>query len=149
MIQCIVLFQVLLVSSSGHPDRWVVPGGKMQPNEAAEYSAVREALEESGAVGHLDRFLGTFDNTDRRHRTKVYVLYVSRLSDDYDDKDIRKRKWFSVEEAQKVLATFKPLQLKYLVALKQTKSTNQSLEETATTQQQPQQKSQPINAAEC
>ena len=121
----------------------------MQPNEAAEYSAVREALEESGAVGHLDRFLGTFDNTDRRHRTKVYVLYVSRLSDDYDDKDIRKRKWFSVEEAQKVLATFKPLQLKYLVALKQTKSTNQSLEETATTQQQPQQKSQPINAAEC
>ena len=65
-------------------------------------------------------YLGTFDNTEKCHRTKVFVLYVSRLAEDFEDKDIRKRKWCSVDEAQKLLCAFKPIQAKYLVALKQT-----------------------------
>ena len=51
----------------------------MELNEDAEYSAMREALEEGGAIGSLGRYLGTFDNIERRHRTKVFVLYVNRL----------------------------------------------------------------------
>ena len=94
----------------------------MQPNESPEFSAMREALEEGGAVGLLGRSLGTFDNTDRRHRTKVFVLYVSQLADEYEDKDLRQRKWFSVDEAQKLLTAFKPIQSKYLVSLKQSQS---------------------------
>ena len=83
---------------------------------------MREALEEGGAIGRLGRCLGTFDNTERRHRTKVFVLYVNRLADEFEEKDVRKRKWFSLEEAQKMLYAFKPIQAKYLVALKQSKS---------------------------
>jgi len=111
--------EVLLISSSRHPDRWIVPGGKMELNEDAEYSAMREALEEGGAIGSLGRYLGTFDNIERRHRTKVFVLYVNRLADEYEDKERRKRKWFSVEEAHKLLRAFKPIQASYLVAMKQ------------------------------
>jgi diphosphoinositol-polyphosphate diphosphatase len=113
-------FQVLLITSSAHPDRWIVPGGKMQLNESPEFSAMREAIEEGGAIGLLGRSLGTYDNTDRRHRTKVFVLYVNQLAEDYDDKDLRRRKWFSVDEAQKLLVAFKPLQAKYVAALIQT-----------------------------
>jgi len=119
--------EVLLISSSKHPDSWIIPGGKMEPrDQAAEFSAMREALEEGGAIGRIGRCLGTFDNADRRHRTKVFVLYVNRLADEYEEKDVRKRKWFSLEEAQKMLCAFKPIQAKYLVALKQSKSQSSS-----------------------
>ena len=49
-----------------------------------------------------------------------------RLADEYEEKDVRKRKWFSLEEAQKMLCAFKPIQAKYLVALKQSKSQSSS-----------------------
>jgi len=117
--------EVLLISSSRHPDCWIIPGGKMEPKDKSlEFSAIREALEEGGAIGCLGRCLGTFDNTERRHRTKVFVLYVNRLADEFEEKDVRKRKWYSLEEAQKMLCAFKPIQAKYLVALKQSKSLN-------------------------
>ena len=45
-----------------------------QANEKAETSAMREAIEEAGAVGQLGRCLGIYDNAERKHRTKVYVL---------------------------------------------------------------------------
>lgn len=38
--------QVLLVSSSRHPDRWIVPGGGMEPEEEPGVAAVREVCEE-------------------------------------------------------------------------------------------------------
>ncbi|RLV96901.1 hypothetical protein DV515_00012306 [Chloebia gouldiae] len=40
------LAQVLLVSSSRHPDRWIVPGGGMEPEEEPGVAAVREVCEE-------------------------------------------------------------------------------------------------------
>ena len=67
------------MSSSGHSERWIIPGGKVQLNECPEKSAMREAMEEGGVVGKLGRYLGIFDNVERRHRTRVYVLRVSHL----------------------------------------------------------------------
>uniref|UniRef100_A0A672K4C2 Nudix hydrolase domain-containing protein n=1 Tax=Sinocyclocheilus grahami TaxID=75366 RepID=A0A672K4C2_SINGR len=40
------LCQVLLVSSRSHPDRWIVPGGGMEPEEEPSAAAVREVCEE-------------------------------------------------------------------------------------------------------
>lgn len=46
--------QVLLVSSSRHPDRWIVPGGGMEPEEEPNVAAVREVCEEvSDTSGEL------------------------------------------------------------------------------------------------
>jgi len=114
--------EVLLISSSRHSDRWIIPGGKMESDEAPEFCAMREALEESGAEGDIGRCLGSFDNTDRGHRTRVYVLYVNRLTDEYQEKDVRKRKWVGLDEAQKLLGSNKPLQAKYILAMKQSKT---------------------------
>ena len=54
-------FQILLVSSSKYADRWVVPGGGIEPLEEPRLAAGREALEEAGAKGHIGRMLGVFE----------------------------------------------------------------------------------------
>ena len=52
---------MLLVSSSKEPDKWVVPGGGIEPNEQAHLAALREVREEAGVEGHLGRCLGVFE----------------------------------------------------------------------------------------
>lgn len=53
--------QVLLVSGSKYPDRWVVPGGGIEPTEEPGVAASREVQEEAGVVGRLGRCLGVFE----------------------------------------------------------------------------------------
>nr|XP_021524559.1 diphosphoinositol polyphosphate phosphohydrolase 3-beta-like [Aotus nancymaae] len=98
--------EVLLVSSSRYPDRWIVPGAGMEPEEEPGRAAVREVYEEAGVKGKLGRLPGVFEqNQDRKHRTYVYVLTVTELLEDWEDSvNIgRKREWFKVEDAIKVL----------------------------------------------
>ncbi|XP_035668133.1 diphosphoinositol polyphosphate phosphohydrolase 3-beta-like [Branchiostoma floridae] len=120
--------KVLLVSSSRYPDRWVVPGGGLEPEEQPSQAAIREVAEEAGVTGVLDLYLGeetpqgyldTFENTERKHRTMVYLVQVTELLDDWEDsqKIGRKRKWFSFQEAQQRLAEHKPVQKEYIIKL--------------------------------
>ena len=97
--------QILLVSSSRTPDAWIVPGGGLEPNEESFQAAARELMEEAGVRGVLCRSLGQFENTERRHRTSVFVLIVTEELDEWDDsKSIgRKRKWFQIDEALSLL----------------------------------------------
>uniref|UniRef100_A0A8C8SVF1 diphosphoinositol-polyphosphate diphosphatase n=1 Tax=Pelusios castaneus TaxID=367368 RepID=A0A8C8SVF1_9SAUR len=97
--------EVLLVSSSRYPDQWIVPGGGMEPEEEPGGAAVREVYEE---------------NQDRKHRTYVYVLTVTEILEDWEDSvNIgRKREWFKVEDAIKVLQCHKPVHAEYLEKLK-------------------------------
>lgn len=53
--------QILLVTSSGNRERWIVPGGGLEPNEDSSEAAVREVMEEAGVIGHLARCLGSFE----------------------------------------------------------------------------------------
>ncbi|WAR23617.1 NUDT3-like protein, partial [Mya arenaria] len=106
---------ILLVSSSKHIDRWVVPGGGIEPSEEPKLAAVREALEEAGAQGRLIRQLGVFENSEKKHRTNLYAFIVSDLLDEWDDGKVmgRRRQWFSIMEAKDMLS-HKPVQVTYL-----------------------------------
>ncbi|XP_006007473.1 nudix (nucleoside diphosphate linked moiety X)-type motif 4a isoform X4 [Latimeria chalumnae] len=97
--------EVLLVSSSRYPDQWIVPGGGMEPEEEPGGAAVREVYEE---------------NQDRKHRTYVYILTVTEILEHWEDSvNIgRKREWFKVEDAIKVLQCHKPVHAAYLEKLK-------------------------------
>uniref|UniRef100_A0A3P8X7Q6 diphosphoinositol-polyphosphate diphosphatase n=1 Tax=Esox lucius TaxID=8010 RepID=A0A3P8X7Q6_ESOLU len=108
--------EVLLVSSSRHPDQWIVPGGGMEPEEEPCGAAVREVFEEAGVKGQLGRLLGVFENQDRKHRTYVYVLTVTETLEAWEDSvNIgRKREWFMVDEAIRVLQHHKPDHAEYL-----------------------------------
>lgn len=113
--------EVLLVSSSRHPDRWIVPGGGMEPEEEPGVAAVREVCEEAGVKGTLGRLVGIFENRDRKHRTYVYVLVVTEVLEDWEDSlNIgRKRDWFRIEDAIRVLQCHKPVQASYFETLRQ------------------------------
>lgn len=58
--------QVLLVSSSKYPERWIVPGGGVEQDETNAETAVRELLEEAGVVGRLGRCLGVFEVSNKK-----------------------------------------------------------------------------------
>lgn len=47
IVDWLFFVQVLLVSSSRHPDKWIVPGGGMEPEEEPSVAAVREVCEEA------------------------------------------------------------------------------------------------------
>lgn len=113
--------EVILVSSSRHPDQWIVPGGGMEPEEEPCGAAVREVYEEAGVKGKLGRLLGVFEhNQDRKHRTYVYTLIVTETLEDWEDSvNIgRKRKWFKIDEAIRVLQSHKPVHAEYLRRLR-------------------------------
>ncbi|XP_065323892.1 diphosphoinositol polyphosphate phosphohydrolase 1-like [Gordionus sp. m RMFG-2023] len=116
--------EVLLVTSSRSPDHWVVPGGGLEPHEDPESAASREALEEAGIRGQLGRCLGVFENSERKHRTFVYVFMVKEELPYWEEalKIGRRRKWFSVREAKHVLDLYRPLQTVYLNTLKACRS---------------------------
>ncbi|GCC26790.1 hypothetical protein chiPu_0005210 [Chiloscyllium punctatum] len=113
--------EVLLVSSSRYPDRWIVPGGGMEPDEEPSVAAVREVCEEAGVKGTLGRLVGIFENRDRKHRTYVYVLVITEVLEDWEDSvNIgRKREWFKIDDAIKVLQCHKPVQASYFETFKQ------------------------------
>lgn len=92
----------------------------MEPEEEPGGAAVREVYEEAGVKGKLGRLLGIFENQDRKHRTYVYVLTVTEILEDWEDSvNIgRKREWFKVEDAIKVLQCHKPVHAEYLEKLK-------------------------------
>ncbi|XP_072586478.1 diphosphoinositol polyphosphate phosphohydrolase 1 isoform X1 [Vulpes vulpes] len=138
--------EVLLVSSSRHPDRWIVPGGGMEPEEEPSVAAVREVCEEvrteeelylviAGVKGTLGRLVGIFENQERKHRTYVYVLIVTEVLEDWEDSvNIgRKREWFKIEDAIKVLQYHKPVQASYFETLRQGYSANNGTPVVATT----------------
>lgn len=117
--------EVLLVTSSRRPEKWIVPGGGVEPEEEASVTATREVLEEAGVVGKLGRSLGVFENVENKDRTEVYVMQVTEELDEWEDsKNIgRKRQWFTIEEALEQLALHKPVQRNYIQQLRRSKLT--------------------------
>lgn len=53
-------WKVILVSSSRHPDQWIVPGGGMEPEEEPCGAAVREVYEEVSPVFQINKWTKTF-----------------------------------------------------------------------------------------
>uniref|UniRef100_A0A8C7VCW7 diphosphoinositol-polyphosphate diphosphatase n=1 Tax=Oncorhynchus mykiss TaxID=8022 RepID=A0A8C7VCW7_ONCMY len=104
--------EVLLVSSSRHPDKWIVPGGGMEPEEEPNVAAAREVCEEVNVA---------LFNRERKHRTYVYILIVTEVLQDWEDSvNIgRKRDWFKIDDAIQVLQCHKPVQATYFEPLKE------------------------------
>ncbi|MCS6864338.1 MAG: NUDIX hydrolase [Gemmataceae bacterium] len=90
----------LVTSSSGR--RWVIPKGQIDPGHTAAEAALVEAWEEAGIVGALDADpLGTYvyEKMGREHHVLVYRLLVTEVREQWPEKGLRTREWFTLDDA--------------------------------------------------
>jgi len=106
---CINGPDVLLVRRRGDAKReghqkWGLPGGGLDSGEYAHTSAQREALEEGGVIGSVDKELGNFDSVSKKKGTPIstiaFVLSVSQhLPEElWSESLLRERKWVPFTE---------------------------------------------------
>lgn len=101
--------QVLLITSRD-TGRWVVPKGHVAPGLTPRQSAGKEAFEEAGVAGVLDRHpLGYFEyrkskvKGGRMCRVALYPMLVETVSRSWPEKSQRTRKWMSCRMAAEVV----------------------------------------------
>lgn len=102
--------RVLMVTSRDR-GRWVMPKGWTMDGKKPWQAAKIEALEEAGAVGFVaDQSIGTYDYKKRlgkgrsvRCRVTVYPMFVDKLKQRWKERKERKRHWFSLEKAAKLV----------------------------------------------
>ena len=107
------------MSSRSHGTEWTIPGGGVEPEEDGKQTAEREALEEAGVKGHIVRYIGTYEDHDRKTRTEVYTMVVQEECHEWQDKEDksfnRQRMWFPICEAMEQVKR-KPFKRAYLQA---------------------------------
>jgi 8-oxo-dGTP pyrophosphatase MutT (NUDIX family) len=93
--------EILLITSI-KKKKWIIPKGYVEFNLSPFESAKKEAYEEAGVKGTNETFeLGSF----KVHKEvglcliRIFSMEVTELLEDYPEKGMRKRKWFSVREA--------------------------------------------------
>jgi len=103
--------RILLVTSRD-TGRWVVPKGNPMPRLAGWEAAAREAFEEAGVEGRIERTpIGSFRYRKRRRlmlpvyaEVTLFPLCVERELDQWLEEHQRRRRWFAQEEAAVAVA---------------------------------------------
>jgi 8-oxo-dGTP pyrophosphatase MutT (NUDIX family) len=93
--------KILLITSI-RKKKWIIPKGFIEFNLSPFESAKKEAFEEAGVIGTNETYeLGSFNLNKYGGLTKIIVfsMEVEKFKDAYPEKNLRKRKWFSVQEA--------------------------------------------------
>lgn len=102
--------EVLLITTRGS-GRWIVPKGWPMTDSLGAECAAREAFEEAGVVGEVERYsLGTFEYWKHSKRGRVffevtaYALHVKQTLPDWPERGSRRRAWFAPEVAARLTA---------------------------------------------
>lgn len=92
---------VLLVTSSNPPEKWVLPKGGVTPGLTERESAAKEVYEEAGAIGNVGMFLGDcrLIKNGMVHEISMYAMEFKDYADDWPEQDVRKRRWVSSDFA--------------------------------------------------
>ena len=102
--------RVLMVTSRD-TGRWVMPKGWLMDGKKPWHAAKIEALEEAGAVGFVaDQSIGRYHYKKRLEsgdkllcRVTVYPMVVGRLKRRWKERKQRKRHWFSLRKAARLV----------------------------------------------
>lgn len=102
--------EVLLITSR-ETRRWVIPKGWPMKGLEAPEAAAREAFEEAGVEGDVDRLaIGYYaygklmrDGSIRPIDVDVFALRVTREFDEWPERAERERRWFTPHEAAEVV----------------------------------------------
>lgn len=89
----------LVTSSSGR--RWVIPKGMIEPGHTAGETSLRETWEEAGLAGVLHQEpVGSYlyEKNGCLFHVTVFVMQVTEVAEDWPERLVRQRTWFSAEE---------------------------------------------------
>lgn len=95
--------EVLLITSR-NGNGWLMPKGIIDKGLEPAESALKEAFEEAGIIGNISETINwifKYSKWEGVCEVIVYPMLVEKELDDYPEKDLRKKKWFSVKEATK------------------------------------------------
>lgn len=103
--------EILLVSSR-ETRRWVLPKGWPMKSKKPHSAAAREAMEEAGLVGKIDKkSLGAYHYQKRLKngatvlcRVQVFPMLVEKQRKSWPEKDQRTTQWFRITEAAEAVA---------------------------------------------
>ncbi len=93
--------EVLLITSIKNK-KWIIPKGYIEFNLTPFESAKKEAYEEAGVTGSNETIeLGSYSikKSIGQQNIKVFSMEVIKILEDYPEKNLRKRKWFSINDA--------------------------------------------------
>ncbi len=109
---CVIPFRItegkleLLMVTSMKKQKWIFPKGYIEFNLSAFESAKKEAYEEAGVVGENETVeLGSFRLKKKNEVAllKVFSMEVTKELKDYPEKNLRKRKWFTIDEMNEAI----------------------------------------------
>ncbi|AOA63336.1 Polyphosphate phosphatase [Komagataella phaffii CBS 7435] len=125
--------KVIMISSSKHKDRWILPKGGIEKDEEDDYrnTALRETWEEAGIFGEITKKLkvvfdhrfqkGSGDLKEKdldidgeripRSEFHLYEMIVRELSQEWPESAKRERKWCTYSEAKHELTKSKRWEL--------------------------------------
>lgn len=120
--------RVLMISSSAHKDKWILPKGGVESDESSyEATAHRETWEEAGCVGTIVKSLGTVEDMrpskewnmkfkeqcilgdheiifhPPRSEFHFFELKIEQLFDEFPECHKRQRRFFAYEDAKREL----------------------------------------------
>eukprot|EP00949_MAST-11_sp_MAST-11-sp1_P005005 g5005.t1 len=103
--------EVLVIGSRRHKGKSILPAGGVDPGEDERTAAVRETIEEAGVRGLIVDDLGIFQNDEKRHRTRMFVMLFQEdvAENEWEERD-RGKKWIPLETMN---ADLKPSQQVY------------------------------------
>jgi 8-oxo-dGTP pyrophosphatase MutT (NUDIX family) len=96
------VLEILLITSI-KKQKWIIPKGYVEFNLSPFESAKKEAFEEAGIIGSNETYeLGTIESDTGVGLThmKIFSMEVIKILDDYPEKELRRRRWFTPEEAR-------------------------------------------------
>jgi 8-oxo-dGTP pyrophosphatase MutT (NUDIX family) len=102
--------KVCLIRRRG-TDAWGLPKGTVASGETHAKTALKESWEEAGLLGRiLGEPVGTYQYEKKGTTLGVSVFL---MEDEWDEEEIRERKWFTLHEATELLSTHPVQQLFY------------------------------------
>ena len=93
--------EILLITNK-KKDKWGIPKGLVEERLSASESAQKDAFEEAGIYGKIDKpSLGKYSikKWDGKCRIKVFAMEVTQILDKWPEDILRRREWNTIEEA--------------------------------------------------
>jgi 8-oxo-dGTP pyrophosphatase MutT (NUDIX family) len=96
----------LCLITSKASDLWGIPKGTIAPGFTAEQAALQEALEEAGLEGRIEgACVGEYQypKAGELLTVAVYLMDVELEAAEWEEQDVRRRRWVPVAEALRLL----------------------------------------------